>query len=222
MRGIPGIGDRLKLVRQSLAKTQGEIAADAGAKQRSWQEYEAEKTTPGSKVIAGLVRLGFNANWILTGEGPMRLDELAAPGSSDSARLYAKLPRAAEDADKYGVDSAISPTGIASMAFDREWLESIGVPPHEVIQIIMPDDGMWPTIPPGALVVADGSVEAPDRAGLYVMQTAQSVTVVRFLPAANEWQWTITHTNEHYRDMNYIPEFCTVLGRVIWYGGPVR
>lgn len=32
---------------------------------------------PGGEVISGLIRLGINANWLLTGDGPMLLADLA-------------------------------------------------------------------------------------------------------------------------------------------------
>lgn len=39
-------------------------------------------------MIFGLVRLGINANWLLTGEGPMLLKDLAVPaGTLNTARL---------------------------------------------------------------------------------------------------------------------------------------
>ena len=37
-----------------------------------WRAYEAGSSVPGGNVLEALVRLGFNANWILTGEGEMR------------------------------------------------------------------------------------------------------------------------------------------------------
>lgn len=57
----------------------GGIAEAVGSKLRSWQDYEAGKKVPGSQVIAGLARLGINANWVLTGEGPMLLRDLEHP-----------------------------------------------------------------------------------------------------------------------------------------------
>ncbi|PWG62818.1 hypothetical protein DEM34_10650 [Spiribacter halobius] len=52
-----------------LGYTQSGIARECGSKLRSWQDYEAGVRTPGAQVIAGLARLGINANWLLTGEG---------------------------------------------------------------------------------------------------------------------------------------------------------
>ncbi len=65
------IGYRLKQLREALGYTQTGIAEAIGSKLRSWQEYERGSRIPGSQVIAGLVKLGVNANWVLVGEGPM-------------------------------------------------------------------------------------------------------------------------------------------------------
>jgi hypothetical protein len=35
---------------------------------RTWQDYEGGVNVPGWKVLEGLARMGFNVNWILTGE----------------------------------------------------------------------------------------------------------------------------------------------------------
>jgi len=37
-----------------------------------WQAYEAGTSVPGYKVFESLARMGFNVNWLLTGEGKMK------------------------------------------------------------------------------------------------------------------------------------------------------
>jgi transcriptional regulator with XRE-family HTH domain len=66
------LADRLKCVREDLNKSQKEIAAQIGISFRSWQDYELGKNVPGSAVITELVKLGYNSNWILTGEGSIK------------------------------------------------------------------------------------------------------------------------------------------------------
>ncbi|MDD2366295.1 MAG: helix-turn-helix transcriptional regulator [Desulfuromonadaceae bacterium] len=66
------LSERLKIARDSLGKEQKEIALLLNISFRSWQDYEAGKSVPGGKVFESLVKLGFNANWLLTGEGPMK------------------------------------------------------------------------------------------------------------------------------------------------------
>jgi transcriptional regulator with XRE-family HTH domain len=68
-----GLADRIKIVRESLGMSQTAIAKAAESSLPSWQGYEAGKNVPGGKVLEALARLGFNINWILTGEGQMRL-----------------------------------------------------------------------------------------------------------------------------------------------------
>lgn len=63
--------ERLKNIREDLVKTQKEMAAMLGVAPRTWQNYEEGIHDPSWKVIEGLVEMGFNANWILSGEGYM-------------------------------------------------------------------------------------------------------------------------------------------------------
>lgn len=66
--------ERLKKVREKLGKSQKEMAATVGISYPAWQRYELGKNIPGATVIEELVKIGFNANWLLTGEGPMETD----------------------------------------------------------------------------------------------------------------------------------------------------
>lgn len=69
------IGDRLKIARDTSGKSQKEFASLIGASYRALQDYEAGFSVPGGKVIAAYVRLGFNSNWLLEGEGDIFRNE---------------------------------------------------------------------------------------------------------------------------------------------------
>jgi len=56
--------------------TQDEFADAIGAKKRGFQDNESGKTIPRSDVIQGIIKLGVNANWLLTGEGEMMLNSI--------------------------------------------------------------------------------------------------------------------------------------------------
>lgn len=70
-----GLPDRLLKARDSLGKTQRQMSELLGIGKNTWQNYESSGQVPGSQIIERLVRLGFNANWILTGVGNMLLDQ---------------------------------------------------------------------------------------------------------------------------------------------------
>lgn len=69
-----GIKQRLKLLQDTLAVTQEEMARLGGRKRVSYAEYvrEHDPKMPGADFIANLIlNTGVNANWLLTGEGEM-------------------------------------------------------------------------------------------------------------------------------------------------------
>lgn len=46
---------------------------------RTYQNYEGGMRAPNTEAWECFVRAGINANWLLTGEGPMLLADLAPP-----------------------------------------------------------------------------------------------------------------------------------------------
>lgn len=55
------------------------MAAALGVALRTYANYERDERQPDAAVLAKLVELGWNANWIMTGEGPERLPEGVDP-----------------------------------------------------------------------------------------------------------------------------------------------
>lgn len=78
---------RLKSARAALGLTQVQMAEQSGVSARGYQGYEDGRSVPGGAVVACMVRLGINANWLLTGEGDMLL---AGPrfGGAQGAAVY--------------------------------------------------------------------------------------------------------------------------------------
>ena len=71
--------ERLKIARDSTGKSQKEMAEALGIGLKSWQVYEQGSSVPGGSVFESLVKMGFNANWLLTGEGKMKRDPVEYP-----------------------------------------------------------------------------------------------------------------------------------------------
>lgn len=69
------LAKRLKMVRESLGYSQKEMAKAINVYPQTWRIYESGKSVPGGNVLETMARLGFNVNWILTGEGEMRRGE---------------------------------------------------------------------------------------------------------------------------------------------------
>lgn len=85
---------RLKIIRTNLGKSQKAMAEELGKTTRSWQVYEEGKSVPGGEVFEALVKLGFDANWILTGEGEMKRGEGASEGQNQVQQIVVHEPTA--------------------------------------------------------------------------------------------------------------------------------
>lgn len=92
----------------------------------SWQEHETGKSAPSAKVLYFLIKAGFSANWILTGEGQKEYpgvvsSEISTPVDSKETIesmetvvkvLWEEVARS---------DATLTPTGasgIVAMAFE--------------------------------------------------------------------------------------------------------
>jgi len=66
------IGERLKMIRKDLGQSQEKFAADLSIHLRSYISYEQGHRSLPQNVILQLLQMGYNINWLLTGEEKMR------------------------------------------------------------------------------------------------------------------------------------------------------
>lgn len=216
-----GLSVRLRKLRESLANSQPEMDVLLGIGKKSWQRYESGGHVPGSQVIAGLVRMGFNANWVLIGEGPMRMDELLQPGEMNAGRIYVPIPRYIKKQQSREVEVE---SEIASLALSRKWLEQKGLSPVDLVYMRMPDDSMQPTIHEGGVVVIDSGCDKLRGDGIYALHQQATITVKRLQPELAGGGVYVISDNPSYREQRLTPEQAAqlnIIGRVVWVGGEV-
>ena len=80
-----GVAARLQEVRASLGKNKTEMSALVGINRRAWEGYEAGRNFPGGEVFQRLAVLGFDTNWLLTGEGAMKRTDAPAQAAPAAA-----------------------------------------------------------------------------------------------------------------------------------------
>lgn len=73
------IGARMKAAREAISLGQGEFAEQYGLNVRTFRKNEGGLNEAGICLASAFIRAGVNANWLLTGEGPMLLTDLNAP-----------------------------------------------------------------------------------------------------------------------------------------------
>jgi transcriptional regulator with XRE-family HTH domain len=86
------LGERMKMAREAVGLSQKELCEKFGyvsVSVRTYQKNEAGHNEAGISLARTFVRAGINANWLLTGEGPMRLADITptVAGTLDPARL---------------------------------------------------------------------------------------------------------------------------------------
>lgn len=81
----------MRTARIALGLTQDGLALAVSGSKPGIRDNEGGKNVPGGKVICGLINLGINANWLLTGEGPMLLKDLAPERVAVAEPLQVKI-----------------------------------------------------------------------------------------------------------------------------------
>ena len=71
---MESIKARLVKIRNTLGKSQREISEFLGISFRGWQTLEYGKANPSAETLIKLREKGFSTDWILSGQGDMRLD----------------------------------------------------------------------------------------------------------------------------------------------------
>jgi transcriptional regulator with XRE-family HTH domain len=88
--------DRLRDIRKATGLTGGKIALCGGVTKQTFSGYLHTGRLPSANVLANWVtKLGINANWLLTGQGPMFLEQ---PGQAPdcAAGEAVELPELAD------------------------------------------------------------------------------------------------------------------------------
>ena len=90
------IGDRLKLIRGKESQKSYAMRINVGLS--TYQNYERSDRDPDQRTLRAAFADGWNLNWLLTGEGPERLEAIQRKGFEvgEDALGYASHPVSAE------------------------------------------------------------------------------------------------------------------------------
>ena len=224
------IGDRLAYIRGGWS--QATFAGILNVHKNTVGNYERGDRTPDADFLKKLIDAGYNANWVITGEGPMLLQDLAPPdeGRTEAVangechhlgREYALIPL-------YDIRLASGPEATASeeqaidaRAFKRQWLrQELHADPADVYLVSMDGKSMEPTLRAGDIVLVDRrNAEAVPRDGIYVLRMDGSILIKRIqrLPGRT---LRVTSDNPAYEPFDLglaaIGDEVAFLGRAVW------
>lgn len=192
---------------------QKEIASAIGIATRSWQGYEDGSNVPGGNVIEGLVKLGINANWLLTGEGPMKREE-----GEELPDGFVQVPRYAIQAAAGGGALVHSEQIVDHLAFKADWLKTtLGLNPAQAAVISVIGDSMEPYLANGDLILVDLAVTRIADDAIYVLQVGGNLKVKR-IQTKSDGTVIVKSDNERYEPEVFrgeSVELLRVVGRMV-------
>lgn len=215
------IGMRIKEARVVLGLSQQDLADAVGGSKRGIQDNESGKNAPASTLIRGLVSLGINANWLLTGIKPMLMADLAH--TQDIGVEFALVPQHDIEVSAGHGRTEQRESEIGKLAFRRDWLRQKGLLAKDLVVVRITGDSMSPTIRDGALVLVDTRVEHVKEDGIYVLVVDDRIMAKRMQRDFKGGVF-IRSDNPAYREQHLTAEEASglyVIGRVIWAGGEV-
>jgi phage repressor protein C with HTH and peptisase S24 domain len=218
------IGERLAEIRGN--KSQGAFADELGIHKNSLGHYERGNRVPDAEILLKLVGMGFDANWILTGNGSPRPE--ATPGNL--TQDIEKLKRLDEEfalIPGYNVQVAAGHGAIAGdesptreLAFRRKWLRFRGFHEQDLALVFAKGDSMEPTISDNETVMVDTSERKLRDGHIYVIRNGDHLLVKRIQTLWNDGVQLLSDNKEYppqeisSSDLDSLE----VIGKVVWVG----
>jgi transcriptional regulator with XRE-family HTH domain len=123
------VANRLKMIRDDFGRadefgrgaigrvSQKDMSEKVGCSLPTWSEYESARALPAPKVLTALIELGYDANWILSGKGAMRISS-GSDWTLDKMAMNTVIHVVWEEIEKSGAKlSAVGASGIITMAY---------------------------------------------------------------------------------------------------------
>jgi len=224
------LSDRIKLVRESLGKSQKDMALLIDSSLSAVQGYESGRQFPGGKVLEALARMGFNVNWLLTGDGEMKGYVVAYPlaetlktanTTSEHCEGFVQVPRYRVDASAGGGSIIHSEQIVDYLSFKADWVRnSLGVSVQDLALINVKGDSMEPVLSNEDLILVDMRVNGVEDNAIYVLQF-NGVLLVKRLQRRFDGSVVIMSDNPRYTPETLAGdtvEALKVIGRVVWAG----
>lgn len=222
--------DRLRTAREHTGLEQKKLALQLGISFRSWQDYELGKSVPGGKVFEALAKRGFNANWLLTGEGAMLQGEASYPLSDglkaagttgELGEGFVHVPRYNVTASAGGGAMIHSEQVVDHLAFRADWVRNaLGVAVASLVLINVDGDSMEPTLSGGDLILVNRNVEGIGDNAVYVLRYDGKLVVKR-IQRMHDGSVIIKSDNAVYGPETIKGDLVSsldVVGRVVWCG----
>ncbi len=223
------ISERLKAFRAELKLTQKQLAEQIGVSGRGYQGYEDGRSIPGGDAIGRFVKLGLNANWLLTGDGemlispPKRVDyEGYHPKEALSVRESVTAAYITSETSAYVAIAGYENDSAFPLMFHKDWIRSeLNAHPSDLCLVRVRGNSMEPTLRAGDCLLIDLRARTPDYEGMYLLKMGEML-LIKNLQALPGEKVQVRSDNPAFEvftvNMADLDGQMKVLGRVVWMG----
>jgi phage repressor protein C with HTH and peptisase S24 domain len=198
---------------------------------RKWLRGEAEPSR--ERLLAVARTAGVGVAWLAGGEGPepvfgdgpnaRRRPAARQPQESVDKENFLLLPRQ-EEAAAAGSETPDAPFDGAIIALRHDWIRAVcGVEPNQLALETAVGESMSPTIRDGATLLIDTTDRTFRGFGIYVLEIGGQRLVKRVQRNFDGSLVLISDNTTYFPDAvdKAAARDITVIGRVVWAGGPV-
>jgi phage repressor protein C with HTH and peptisase S24 domain len=146
-----------------------------GVSRRTLSDYVAEKSEPKASTVIEIAHAtGVSVAWLMSGEGSPTSDSRSLANDQ-----VVRLPRFDARASAGRGLIPVNEMPVGEVAFAKDFLRNLGANPDYCYILEARGDSMWPTIPDGALLIADASKTEVDDGRIYHFNVVDRALVKR-------------------------------------------
>lgn len=146
------IGERLKRIRKDLGLSQEKFANELSVHLRSYVSYEKDHRTLPQSILIRLLHMGYDIQWLLTGEGRMKLSGVTNDAEQPDYIVGEQIPLLKD------LHQAFDPHGIPRFPFSSQKVsrpEENSDPFAYAVRIsTLNDNSMIPFFSPDEIIIA--------------------------------------------------------------------
>ncbi len=215
------IGSRLAQLRGT--EPQADFAKKIGVHKNTWARWERGERALDIEALLALRAMGINTDWVLSGEGPQYLADLARPAVDTGplmedeelvlAPIYDPRFNGGKDAGEQRFVRGYAP-------LRRDWLPENAARARQLGVVNICGDAMAPTLCDGDIAIIDRDIPEPIIDGIYVLDV-NATLLARRLQRLVDGSIRVNSDNGAYvEEMVNVTdaEHLRILGRIIWMG----
>lgn len=222
--GAESFGERLRLLIGDISVRH--FARLCGMSESAVRQYLTGRSEPNMSALTGIARAaGVRIDWLVTGNGPIRLDTVDTSSAGYltvrcANKDYIRLSR--QDIPAHHLNSGTQNLITEdTLMFQADWLrKELGADPSALLLVSSRDDSMEPTISQGDLLLVDMSQKVSNDA-LYAILFNNMLMVKRIqLLLHDKMHLQIISDNPAYKTQ-ILPadtDAIQIVGRVVWGG----